>query len=312
MDLAERIKQHYFDNLTALPDEKKFHFASRIYSWSADPKARRVLKQLRPSLQPVPEPGGIEKMVDELMADDPDAKAKINAAALRQAYFEMYPDIRSINRVLFRARHLLTVYGVDIRQDIFKILGIPKLDQMAENLRGDDEAIKILSTYAINFLYVYEHLLGGEGFVNLNQVLKIANTYDLRDKTQIQLFLYLLTHCVIGETNFYTRHINPDKLSDLTKLLAVMEGVVKGCFNLINLDNKLEFLVCCKLCGYRTSLFESIYDECERSIGEGGYLIDMHNLNPQVTKTSLEDSEHRNVLYIMSRAEYIACSELVA
>jgi hypothetical protein len=146
-------------------------------------------------------------------------------------------------------------------------------------------------------------LRGGEYF-ELKQVLKIADDYDLSDKTQIQLFLYLLTHCIIGETNFYTQRISAAKLKQTNTLLAKMEEVVTSHFELINLDNKLEFLVCCKLCDYQTPLFDTIYEECDKSVGIAGYLVDTHNLNPQSSKMSLEDSEHRNVLYIMSRSAY--------
>ena len=73
-------------------------------------------------------------------------------------------------------------------------------------------------------------------------------------------------------------------------------------FNL-SLDNKLEFLICCKLIEYNSFLEEIIAQEAEKSFSPiGNFLVD--RLNGYGIKASGKDffsSEHRNVLYLLSK-----------
>jgi hypothetical protein len=88
-------------------------------------------------------------------------------------------------------------------------------------------------------------------------------------------------------------------------MLRRLETVIRKQFDMINLDNKLEFLVCCRILNYETDLFDRIYRECEGSISpHGTYLVDTLNSSKNTTKASLDGSEHRNVLFIMSTEPY--------
>ena len=136
--------------------------------------------------------------------------------------------------------------------------------------------------------------------------------YDRANKQDIQLLIYLYTHCIIGESNFYTRTVDPRSMNVFTIMLQELEAVISQQFESINLDNKLEFLVCCRICDYQTQLYERIMQECVASISEEGtFLVDRLNTNGQADRSSFEKSEHRNVLFIMSGSAYKPHSTLV-
>ncbi|MET1033374.1 MAG: hypothetical protein ABWX94_02655, partial [Candidatus Saccharimonadales bacterium] len=121
------------------------------------------------------------------------------------------------------------------------------------------------------------------------------------------------THCIIGESNFYTRTIPDYAASIYRDMLTSLEVLITEHFDDINLDNKLEFLVCCRICSYETDLFDRIYEECSKSLSPNGtYLIDTHNGHTaQQNRTSLQASEHRNVLFLLSCSPYRPHSTLV-
>jgi len=95
-------------------------------------------------------------------------------------------------------------------------------------------------------------------------------------------------------------------------MLEELEPLIEANFTTINLDNKLEFLVCSRICDFKSDLFDRIYDECERSVSDAGtFVIDVHNENIQESRNDFVSSEHRNVLYIMSTSTYTPHSTLV-
>jgi hypothetical protein len=84
-------------------------------------------------------------------------------------------------------------------------------------------------------------------------------------------------------------------------MLDELETVISDNYTAINMDNKFEFLVCCKLAGKQSSLESEIFAEAEYSVSEDGtFIVDRHNSNPQTANSTLDLSEHRNVLFIMA------------
>jgi hypothetical protein len=95
-------------------------------------------------------------------------------------------------------------------------------------------------------------------------------------------------------------------------MLARLEQIITEYFPHISLDNKLEFLVCARICSYQTPLFERIYIECEASLSpEGIFLVDTLNDNRLAGTKTFAGSEHRNVLFIMSGSPYTPHNTLV-
>jgi len=239
--------------------------------------------------------------------------SKINANNLRQPFFQKYPLLYGVHSALFRVRHLMYVYGVDGRSSLFSCVSQHELDRIASDLLSDDDATRALSTYAVNFLYLYKAIvLQQKECLDPKHFIGLSNGYDLTNNKHLQLLIYLFTHCIIGESNFYVERLPAFKLDSFRQMLSILEAVIDKNFADINLDNKLEFLVCCRICGVDSPLFAKIYSECENSVSsEGCFLVDKHNANPQSKKATFESSEHRNVLFIMSNSEYSPHSTLI-
>ncbi len=311
MDLAEVIKQYYFDNQNRLSNDKQFHFASRIAAWQGDERAYEILEQLKTYIVPNPSPDGITGTLKAIL--EKRQTGRRNAHELRQTYFQKYPSLWGTHLALFRVRHLEYIYGTDAKVQLFELVSRNELDQFADKLIGDDEAVRVLSTFAINFIYLYTQiLLGDREYINPQHFIDISDGYDLSQKEHLQLLIYLFTHCVIGETNFYIRPIDRDRMPTYHKMLEILDKIIKENYELINLDNKLEFLVCCRICSYKTGISKKIYAECHRSISsEGHFLVDSDNQFGQESRKSFEKSEHRNVLFIMSVSPYSPHSTLL-
>lgn len=308
MILSSRIKNYYYQNINSLPIDKQFHFATRMAAWNGDSVAFEMLRSLRNTIV---EADNLTDVFGRIVSTPQTGRR--NAHELRQPFFEKYPSLYGTHAALFRLRHLESVYGVDARQQFFEVCDKKDLDLLYDTLSNDPEALRILSTFAINFMYLYQKIaLRNSDAVDATLFLRAAEGYDLSDKLNLQLKIYLYTHCIIGDSNFYTEQVPAQNLEAYKTMLAELEGLISDNFEFINLDNKLEFLVACRIVGFDSGLFERIDAECQQSISpEGDFVIDTHNENLQEDKVSFEKSEHRNVLYIMSASEYAPHSTIV-
>lgn len=300
MALASDIYNYYLEHLNDLPEDKQFHFASRLSSWSHDKQAIAKLIQLKPRFATET----IRSDLSALITNPP--AAKINASERRAPYFKKYPELRGYMLALFRVRHLLFHYDIDARSILRDLISTSELYALSETLQNDQDAVAVLSTYAINYIYLVEVILFPRHDSTLDSFLdstfQIAAAYDDTAEDSL-LLVYLFTHCVIGASNFYQ---TPVSAPAYTRMLDMIEQRIALNFTSINLDNKFEFLVCCKLVGFSSHLAEKIQQEAAQSISpEGIFLIDTINSAGQNNKTSFTDSEHRNVLYIMSQQPFI-------
>jgi len=309
MELAEKIYQYYFDNSRLLNDDKLFHFASRIAAWQGSPEAFELL---RDSSDYIVQPSkDLNDVISELVNSPQTGKR--NAHELRQPFFERYPQLYGAHVALFRVRHLEAIYGINARSALFAAISEADLIKLEQDLLSDDEAIRILSTFAINYCYLFERVVRkNEQSLPIQHFYDIGTVYNTDDVQHLQLLIYLYTHCIIGESNFYTRRITDDKLPIYRKMLNKLEDLIVKNFDKINLDNKLEFLVCVRICNFKSNLFEPIHEECKKSISpEGMFIIDTHNQNAQDGRNDFTSSEHRNVLFIMSTTDYAPHSTFV-
>lgn len=302
MNLADKIFDYYLNNRTMLSDDKLFHFATRMAAWRGDPEAYAILSSLKPLItQPAQPLSETLKMIIETPQT-----GKRNAHELRQPFFEKYPLLYGAHAALFRVRHLDAVYGIDARDALYKCIPRTTLLAMRDDLMQDDEALRTLSTFAVNYCYLLTRIVERDDTgIDISRFLSVGQQYDLSDKTHIQLLIYLYTHCIIGESNFYTRTIPESNRALYVAMLEKLEPIIEANLSSINLDNKLEFLVCARICGYDSRLFDPINAEAEQSLSpEGTFIIDIHNTNAQKDRNDFVKSEHRNVLYIMSTTAY--------
>jgi hypothetical protein len=303
--LPTDITKYYFDNFDKLPEDKKFHFISRLGSWNKNEQAINLLSEYRHKMLP----DNPKVFLQDLISHPPNAK--INARERREPYFAKYPDLRGLMMALFRVRHLLFIYDIDLCDDLLEVVSKKDLYDLSDKLRSDLDAVSVLSTYAINYIYLVEVILfpRNEDVMTdfLNNVLDMGNSYSMSAEDSL-LLIYLYTHCIIGASNFYQATVKEKIYDDM--LTRIEERIDKN-FHIINLDNKFEFLVCCEITGYKTHLRSMIQDEANNSVScDGIFLIDTINSAAQGNKTSFSDSEHRNVLYIMSQSSFSGHNKL--
>lgn len=301
-NLSNNVYDYYCSRFAELPLDKQLHFASRLFLWSGDEFGRQKLTKLRGTVTANDDPQAALKTVyqDALKTIHHGSK---NAAELRAPYFEKYPRLRPLAMVLFRLTFLESIYRVDGRETFFELFSKTEVEKLLTDLLADAEALSILSTHAINVLYLYYRVVLDDGnafdpalFLRIG-----AEQYNLDNPIHLQLYIYLYTHCIIGESQFYARPVPAQHLAIYRQMLDELETVIAQRFSEVNLDNKFEFLVCCKLVGKLSALEQRIMAEAEQSVSpDGDFLVDRHNTNPQTANSTFDLSEHRNVLFILA------------
>jgi len=226
------------------------------------------------------------------------------AGKLRKKYLEKYPQLLSYNHLLFKNLFSQTIYKKNLHPEIEKILPQAKLIALKKKLEKDKEAIAVLSTFAVNYFYVLAYYLNDPKLANPNLFLDVFKKKNEQLKNHPDLRAYILTHAIIGESQFYSKGILRHKKIYL-KMLAELENIINTNYFQLALDIKFEFLVCCKLCDYSSSLEKIILGEADRSLADNGnFLISRLNDSCGTMTRNILDAEHRNVLFIMANSQY--------
>jgi hypothetical protein len=298
-DVSNNIYTQYVDHLPELPLDKQIHFASRLYLWSGDGTCRTILDDLQTLIWRGRTP---ETLVRDLHAGKifvMNSGAKLIASQMRASYLERYPELRAAAFTLYWAQLLDTLYGQNLRASVLKTLPVAVYADMYDQLLHDPAAMRALSTYAVNFMYIYRQYVQQEGTTELAQYLqdKVATTPGTSSPEQEQLFAYLITHCIINATGFYAHPVPANEQAVYRSLLETLEMHLDQSYEALRLDNKLEFLVCCRLVGYESNYEKRILEEAASCHAKPYGIIAQA---PGSTDTALARAEHRNVLYLMA------------
>lgn len=300
------VKSYYEKNYSALAD-KKFHYASRMYLWTRDRVELQRLKELEAAY--LGSEYQLRKKIKDLSQTSYDYNYNPLHKNIRQKYFVKYPRLMSFNRLLFKVLFADIIYKRDLRPFVGELIKDNALMRLKARLEKDRKAIAILSTHAINFFYLLENYFGrsnNKNFIEPTRFYAIGTTiYKGKLKKYSDLQVYLLTHCIIGESLFYNQKIKRNKnvYIQMTKFIEKLIG--ENYFD-ISLDNKLEFLICAELCQYHSPIRILILSEAERSLAQNGnFVTDILNTR---SHNQFGDSfifaEHRNVLYLMANQKF--------
>lgn len=305
MDLAREIKQYYFENLESLSEDKRFHFASRIAAWEGSPEAIKILRELKSYVLPT----DVETVLSGILNKP---AGNLYGKELRKSYFEKYPKLFGVHNALFRIRHLKEIYGIDVREDFLRIVDQNELEILYRKLINDEGALRILSRFAVDYIFLYEILYGINKRMDPSLILSQRKDYDLNDTVQLHLFIYLYTHSIIADSNFYVKKVPDDRLPLYRKMLEELESIIAGRGD-IKLDNKFEYLVACRICEWETPLAAEITRRASLSLSHHGkFVVDELNSNLNDGLNSFAGSEHRNVLFIMSSSPFNPRSTLIS
>lgn len=301
------VSKYYHDHYDALGN-KQFHFSSRHYLWFRDKKSLARLKANRIAyIGSSPEE---TRMMFVNMLEEKDTETTDrNEYALRAPILKKYPRLTRYNKILFKVLFAKELFGYDTSAIALDVLPIKDLLTYRDRLYKNPKDLCILSTFALNFIYTLEYVLDLAGKRTHNKIdpLFLLATAQRTYKTnrvlarKFNLQLYYYTHCVINASRFYARPITKHKTA-YRNMLRECEQIISSHYFDISLDNKVEFLVCCRLLGYRTPLFEIVSSECAVSLSDGGtYIVDTYNAHRDVArKKDLLGSEHRNILFLMA------------
>jgi len=299
LSLAALVREEY-DSQIHLLGNKQFHFLSRLFLWTGANIYQKLLTDLKKDYIGASK-ADYEATLHKVYTTLPEHGPRMAGKEARMPYFTKYPKLEPYLNLLFKNLFAQKLYQVNLRPLVKKIVTDDQFLALKKNLEQDQGALRILSTHAINYLYLLEFYLGTEeGKTDSAAYLEAGDSYS-NDSFELQI--YFFTHCIIGASRFYSEDIKDCDLDTYTAMLKKVETIIQDHFPEISLDNKFEFLVCARLCRFSTSLEQPILDEASRSLSpDGNFLIDREN-----TKAAPEErndfvgAEHRNVLFITSQ-----------
>jgi len=309
---AHQLVEDYYKHGIGFDSEATFHFASRMWLWSNDEWARQALDDAR---QQYIGTSGEEtgSKIDEMVQKfNTGGMTLSNSKKFREQHFNKFPRIPLYNRLFFKMMFADSIYSTDIRPQIRKHITDEELLETFRQLRADHDAIRVLSTHAINFFYLLKYYFRDNTDmlekiqINPDEFIAISREYnDELDKyTAQKMRIYLLTHVIIGESQFYQRRLADEKYAPIIREL---EQIIRDDFSGTSLDNKNEFLVCAKICGVETSLESIILDESANSLSwAGNFIVESNDWGDKNILHSLSQAEHRNVLFIMANKDFKA------
>lgn len=302
-ELFNLVDKYYDKNFDFLEDEK-FHFASRMFFWFGDKKNYKRLAKLKKEYIGINDKEIKDKIGMLLEKNQNRKKSTILKNKIRAPFFNKYSSLKTYNRVLFKVLFCDYVYKINIRPYLKNHLMDKDLADLREKLFKDEKAMLILSTHAVNFIYNLENYFQTKtNFIKpkLLYQLAVRGVKKITPQYSPDLIIYFLTHCIIGESRFYNRKITKN-LNIYLKMLKLIEEIIENNYFEISLDNKFEFLVCAKICKFKSRIEKTIMAEAVRSLSErGNFLIDkINDYSKFKKKTDLIKSEHRNILFLMS------------
>ncbi len=292
--------QHYYDSNIEDLHRFKFHYLSRMYLWTNKKFYKKHLDLFKKEII-----GNNRKEILSKLIYKPPVKNSTSPKKKRREKYEKHYVLNEKNYALFKYLFAQSVYNKDISHEILTILDKKELIKTYNELYNDQEALINLSTPAINFLYLTRELLGKIEKKKLphnpQHFLDTVRTNYKNDTSDLtfSLKLYLLTHTIIGESLFYQRPVKDARYHNILKEAEKM--IAEYYFN-IPFDNKIEFLVCAKLCNTKSYLEPIILNEASKSFSPlGNFIIETQ----ESSKSNMfGPSEHRNVLYIMATTPF--------
>ena len=282
------VREYYYKHFSELNSDKQFHFATRIKNYFKTHDFDEYFKNNRPN-------SDVAKIISN------NDYSRVSNLQLRKPFFEKYPDLYGVEAALFRVHHLLAEYGLDLRDKFLELYPKKQLYNLSDNLIQDEEAFKILSTWAINAIYLTEELFPrGENVIK--RMSEMALNLDL-DSTNPTILSYLYTHIILCESDFYTKNLmNSENLELMKQLLKKCAEVINKNIDTMSLDACVEFLVCSNMVGVDyPDLRAKIAEICTEFRKNSPYVINYRrDSTPGSYFHTLNGAEHINVLYIMS------------
>ena len=302
---GSRIEKFY-SSAFFLPDDKKFHFYSRLYLWTGKQKYYRELLKIEDYFLGGKNKEGWDAGIKDLIVNELFYRKKaINNRIFREKVIERYPRLGLFHELLFRSLLAKSIFRVDWWKQVVQQVPEDSFLVMGKKLLANRKDIKTLSTFAVNYLfflaYFWPKSFPGREVEKTILFLAEATPVEKGSCDEIKNCFYFLSHCLIAKSLFYSSCLVGGEESFEWRIIGQMEKILEQNFSGNSLDGKLEFLVGCDLVNKKTGLKSRIIQEAEKSFSPiGNFLIDKNNFSPKESRRrSFFISEHRNVLYLM-------------
>lgn len=298
--LAKQIEQEYFQNFQRLSQASQYHLLNHLYLWNGHEGSARLLPSFKSRFY------GDHRLIKNRMTQLYESASNLpikNAASLRLPYLTKYPTIRASALVMLDALYAESLFGLDVRPVLSEVLPAD-IESVFQKLQNDSDALFYLSTYGVNFLYLFDRYYGRKNSIETGFMLEVLSSRQLATDQELVLHCYYLTHSIINETLFYSQPISESSAAKFRIHLGTIDKHLRDTTarDMLNLDCKLELLVCAKICTTELTSESAILSEALRSVSKDGvFLVDKHNKAGQVTHSDLSTSEHRNALFLMSQ-----------
>lgn len=304
-----QIAKHYYSNLDQLSNYTYFHFLTRLWFLLEDKQAQSLLHQYyQDHLRDKDKKSQLEQLQENL------TNPKNPTEPRRQLYLDKYPQLRPLARSAFAALFASKIWDLDLKDQLYSQWSNEDLQSVRQKLMNDHDAILTLSTYALNFIFLYEYF-----FAQANQpgaslrpapnevspetvsvLYKIfADHWQdyLTTNQGLQSAGYFVTHVIINDALFYTRAIpESQRESHLYWLNRVSQTISQRGLSQVSLDCLFEILVCYKMLNEDWQAKSEIKDLASQSLShDRKYIVETFD-----RQQNLSGSEHRNVLYIVA------------
>lgn len=294
------VEFYYTGHLDDLSKLKKRHWLLRHYLWFGDRLSKELLDEMRgvyvgstdSRTQSI-----FRKIYNKSLCRPLKIKTFIK---YRKDVYTHYPKLDSIERVMFHALMGGSVFNTNLRSYVKNLVPTEEVSRIRGRLLANPYHLAMISTNCINFLYISEWCYGLKPVNPLLYLTTVCKEYKSKDINHVRLQMYLLTHCIIGESKFYTKAIKKN-LKVYKQMMRRLEQLLKANYKKISLDIKLEMLMCANLCGYSCKLKNKILNEAQQSLSkDGDFLVDTLNSHKKRSAKKISGAEHRNILYLMA------------
>lgn len=313
--LVQQVEM-YYKNRIDFSFVEAFHFYSRLWLWTGDASSRKKLDDYEKRYAGITQQE-MTKSISEIMERSNKTSIIVNKnKSYRKDSFDKFKQLPVYNALLFRVIFCDTIYGKDIRSIVGQHVSDREFKHMFHRLTADENAVRLLSTHAVNFFYLLKNYFKDDKktksqlLFDPHQLIDLLDGYKelvnaglIDNQTSLKLQVYLLTHAILGESGFYNK---PVRALQYQKLIVKLERIIDAHYFDISLDNKFEFLVCAEICGHDSKLKNIISSEAAHSTSwAGNFLVDNdRNRLAANVRHCVRTSEHRNVLYLMSQQKF--------
>jgi hypothetical protein len=296
------VYDYYWQHREQLPIYEQFHFVSRLFLLKHDARAQAALANWK---QENNNQEALLAFLEKALTNT----APITHSELRQPFLDKYPTIRPIARRLFTYHFAKTLFNEKIETLLPTDEEKAEWTNLINSLLLDTTALKELSAFATNFILMVTNTIKSDSKTPLLFEFCQSLYNPNQSPKELELWIYFLTHLIIGDTLFYTSTLPKENQQLYTHMMELIEEKISTNFHFVHLDCKVEYLVCCELSGYESSLVSEIGKELTNSLADDGhYVIDKINHYPQKTRATFDTSEHRNVLAIIAFYDELAIS----